>query len=174
MLYPRVRPPQEAPWHEAPRYGSVRKRGHALCALCKSVVKSDLAGWRNEHDDALLQRLAEMGGTKVTVLADRGFGDQSLYELFADQLGFDFVVRFRGVVKVTNAEGEVKAAKDWVPGNGRPLLLRKARDQDKARGRRRRVREGQGRPASASRRRAATTGDRRELYPASATVAITP
>ena len=30
------------------------------------------------------------------VLADRGFGDQALYELSKDQLGFDLVVRLRG------------------------------------------------------------------------------
>jgi hypothetical protein len=34
----------------------------------------------------------------VTILADRGFGDQKLYELLKDQLGFDFVIRFRGVI----------------------------------------------------------------------------
>jgi hypothetical protein len=37
------------------------------------------------------------------------------------------VVRFRGVVKVANVEGETKAARAWVPANGRPLLLGKAR-----------------------------------------------
>ena len=105
----------------------ITKHGRATPLLWKSVVKSDLEGWRNEHEDALLERLAEVvpPGTKVTVLADRGFGDQALYELLKDQLGFDFVVRFRGVVKVTSAAGETKPAKAWVPGNGRPALLRK-------------------------------------------------
>jgi hypothetical protein len=66
-------------------------------------------------------------GVNVTVLADRGFGDQALYELLKDQLGLDFVVRFRGIVKVTSADGETKPAKDWVPKNGRPLRLRGAK-----------------------------------------------
>lgn len=107
----------------------ITKHGRATPLLWKSVVKSDLAGWRNEHEDVLLQRLGEVlpPGTKVTVLADRGFGDQALYELLKDQLGFEFVVRFRGIVKVTSADGATKPAKDWVPGSGRPLLLRKAR-----------------------------------------------
>jgi hypothetical protein len=35
-------------------------------------------------------------GVKVTILADRGFGDQAPYALLKEQLGFDFVVRFRG------------------------------------------------------------------------------
>ncbi len=64
---------------------------------------------------------------KVTVLADRGFGDQALYELLKEQLGFDFVVRFRGIVKVTSADGETKSAIAWTPNNGRSLLLRGAR-----------------------------------------------
>jgi hypothetical protein len=107
----------------------ITKHGRATPLLWKSVVKSDLAGWRNEHEDTLLQRFAEVlpPGTKVTVLADRGFGDQALYELLKDQLGLDFVVRFRGIVKVATPDGETKPAKDWVPRNGRPLLLRKAR-----------------------------------------------
>jgi len=35
-------------------------------------------------------------------------------------------VRFR-VVKVTDEHGVTKTANDWVPENGRPRLLRKAR-----------------------------------------------
>jgi len=106
----------------------ITKHGRATPLLWKSVVKSRLEGWRNEHEDVLLERFAEVvpPGTKVTVLADRGFGDQALYELLKDQLGFDFVVRFRGVVKVTTADGETKPAKAWVPASGRPLLLKKA------------------------------------------------
>ena len=48
----------------------------------------------------LLERSREVlpEGVKVTILADRGFGDQAMYELLKDQLGLDFVVRFRGVV----------------------------------------------------------------------------
>jgi hypothetical protein len=63
---------------------------------------------------------------EVTVIADRGFGDQALYELLKDKLGFNFIVRFRGIVKVTSAEGETKPAKDLVSANGRPLILRGA------------------------------------------------
>ncbi len=91
-------------------------------------MKSELKGWRNEHEDVLLERFREVlpEGVKVPVLADRGFGDQALYELLKDQLGFDFVVRFRGIVKVTSTDGVTKPAKDWVPSTGRPLLLRGA------------------------------------------------
>lgn len=107
----------------------VTNHGRATPLVWKSVVKSELEGWRNAHEDEVLERLAQVVplGTKVTVLADRGFGDHKLYELLKDQLGFDFVVRFRGVVKVTDAAGETKAASAWVPASGRPLLLRNAR-----------------------------------------------
>lgn len=107
----------------------ITSHGRATPLLWKSVAKSELEGWRNEHEDALLQRFAEVLpiGTKVTLLADRGFGDQALYELLKDQLGLDFVVRFRGVVKVTSAEGKTKSAIAWTPNNGRSLLLRGAK-----------------------------------------------
>jgi len=107
----------------------ITSHGRATPLLWKTVTKSELKGWRNEHEDALLERFRQVvsENVKVTVLADRGFGDQALYELLKDQLGFDFIVRFRGIVKVTNADGETRAAKDWTPGSGRPLILRHAR-----------------------------------------------
>ena len=107
----------------------VTRHGRATPLLWKSVVKSELKDWRNEHEDALLERLREVvpTSTKVTVLADRGFGDHKLYELLKDQLGFDFVIRFRGVIKVTDEKGETRAAVDWVPDTGRPRTLKKAR-----------------------------------------------
>ena len=107
----------------------VTRHGRATPLLWKSVVKSELKDWRNAHEDALLERLREVvpTSTKVTVLADRGFGDHKLYELLKDQLGFDFVIRFRGVIKVTDEKGETRAAVDWVPDTGRPRTLKKAR-----------------------------------------------
>jgi hypothetical protein len=106
----------------------ITSHGRATPLLWKTVTKSEIQGGRNEHEDVLLERFREVlpTGVKVTVLADRGFGDQALYELLKDQLGFDFIVRFRGIVKVTSAEGETRPAKDWVPASGRPLILRGA------------------------------------------------
>ena len=107
----------------------VTKHGRATPLMWKSVVKSELKDWRNEHEDALLERFREVvpTTTKVTVLADRGFGDHKLYELLKDQLGFDFIIRFRGVIKVTDEKGETRAAADWVPDTGRPRTIKKAR-----------------------------------------------
>jgi hypothetical protein len=107
----------------------VTQHGRATPLLWKTVVKSRMRGWRNEYEDVLLERLRQVmpEGVKVTVLADRGFGDQALYELLKDQLGFDFVVRFRGNVHVTDEHGVTKTAAEWVPDHGRPRLLSRAR-----------------------------------------------
>ena len=107
----------------------VTKHGRATPLMWKSVVKSELKEWRNEHEDSLLERFREVvpAATRVTVLADRGFGDHKLYELLKDQLGFDFIIRFRGVIKVTDEKGETRAAEDWVPDTGRPRTLKRAR-----------------------------------------------
>jgi hypothetical protein len=67
-------------------------------------------------EDACLRRLAELlpGGCRVTILADRGFGDQKLFAFLAD-LGFGCVIRFRGDIDVTDAGGTTKpaAANGW-------------------------------------------------------------
>jgi hypothetical protein len=106
----------------------VTRHGRTTPLLWKTVPKEGLAGKRNEHEDELLGRLREVvpEDVEVTVLADRGFGDVALYE-FLTRLGFYYVVRFRGVVHVEDAKGEVKKAKEWVPDNGRPRLLKGAR-----------------------------------------------
>lgn len=64
---------------------------------------------------------------KVTVLADRGFGDTKLYNFLKQDLGFDFVIRFRGNIKVTAKNGETRNAIDWVGVNGRAKTLRQAK-----------------------------------------------
>lgn len=47
--------------------------------------------------------------TSVTILADRSFGDQKLFA-FLSELGFGYVIRFRGDIRVTDAAGETRAA----------------------------------------------------------------
>ena len=46
----------------------ITSHGRATPLLWKTVVKSDLAGWRNEHEDILLERFREVlpEGVKVT------------------------------------------------------------------------------------------------------------
>jgi hypothetical protein len=111
----------------------ITSHGRATPLVWKTVVKSELKGWRNDHEDAVIARLLEVvpRGLKVTLLADRGFGDQKLFALLK-RWECDFVIRFREGIAVTDEAGETRTAKEWVPASGRPLLLRNAsvtRDQ---------------------------------------------
>jgi hypothetical protein len=61
---------------------------------------------------------------RVTVVADRGFGDQKLYEYLSDGLGWDYVIRFRESIQVTSAQGETRKARQWLNASGRAKMLR--------------------------------------------------
>jgi hypothetical protein len=61
----------------------------------------------------------------MTILADRGFGDTKLFA-FLDELGFAYVIRFRGNIHVTAADGETRDAANWVGKGGRARELRDA------------------------------------------------
>jgi hypothetical protein len=100
----------------------VTSHGRATPLIWKTVVKSKLKKRRNDHEDAVLALFAELRPqtlNQATVLADRGFGDQKLYE-FLTELGLDFIIRFRGVVLVEVASGECRPAKQWLPKTTRP------------------------------------------------------
>src|SRR5208282_1516870 len=73
-------------------------------------------------------RLAEALPTdiKVCIVADRGFGDQKLYRVLSEELQFDYLIRFRGNIMVTAADGEVRTAAGWIGPGGRARLLRGA------------------------------------------------
>jgi DDE family transposase len=105
----------------------VSNHGRATPLLWLSVLKDELKGSRNDFEDLCLARLAESlpDGVAVTILADRGFGDTKLFG-FLDTLGFDYVIRFRGNIHVTAADGETRAAAAWVGKGGRARKLRAA------------------------------------------------
>ncbi len=106
----------------------VTAHGRALPLVWLSVEKAKLKDRRNEYEDYLLLRLREVlpPSVRVTVLADRGFGDQKLYDLLSD-LGFAFIIRFRGVVTVESGDGDRRPANAWVPANGQVRTLKGAR-----------------------------------------------
>jgi hypothetical protein len=106
----------------------VTKHGRATPLVWKTVVKSKLLDQRNDFEDQVILRLGEIlpAGVRVTLLADRGFGDQKLYQLLAE-LGFDYTIRFREIITVTDANGETRAAAEWVATNGRCRMIRGAR-----------------------------------------------
>jgi len=102
--------------------------GRSTPLLWKTVVKSKLRDKRNDHEDEVLVRLREVmpEGVKVTVVADRGFSDHKLYDFLKDELGFEYVIRFRSVVYVTSRTGEKRKAREWLGKGGRMRVLRKA------------------------------------------------
>ena len=106
----------------------VTGHGRAAPLLWLSVWKDELKKQRNDFEDACLRRLADLvpSGGRVTILADRGFDDQKLVA-FLDTLGFGYVIRFRGNIHVTAADGQSKPAAEWVGKGGRARTLRDAR-----------------------------------------------
>jgi hypothetical protein len=106
----------------------ITKHGRPTPLVWLTVQKSALKGLRNEVEDAVVLRWRELipAEVKVTVLADRGFADQKLYALL-QQVGFDYVIRFRQCITVTSQQGERRTAADWVPRAGRLRALPRAR-----------------------------------------------
>jgi Transposase DDE domain len=112
----------------------VTGHGRATPLLWLSVWTDELSQQRNAFEDACLVRLKDLlpEGCKVTILADRGFGDQKLFGFLAE-LGFGYVIRFRGTIQVTDALGETRPASEWVGTSGRARKLRAARVTAKGR-----------------------------------------
>ena len=106
----------------------VTGQGRTTPLLWLSVWKDELTDQRNAYEDACLVRLSEVlpAGCQVTLLADRGFGDHKLFAFLAE-LGFGYVIRFRGNIHVTDASGETRPAAAWVGKAGRARKLRGAR-----------------------------------------------
>ena len=106
----------------------ITSHGRATPLIWMTVSKTTLKNKRNDHEYRLIERLHEClaEDVKITLLADRGFGDQKLYR-FLQTLGWDFVIRFRGVIQVEDADGARKTAKAWVPESGRATMIRGAR-----------------------------------------------
>jgi hypothetical protein len=106
----------------------VTRHGRATPLAWKTVRKSTLKGTRNDHEYELVEQLHDYinKDVKITLLADRGFGDRKLYD-FLQLLGWDFVIRFRGCIVVEDDEGESRDAEAWVPASGRATMLRNVR-----------------------------------------------
>lgn len=101
--------------------------GRSTPLVWKTVTKSTLGGNRNQAEDELLVVLRDAvpETVRLTVVADRGFGDTKLYDFLAE-LGFGFVIRFRECIHVTSSTGETRSAGEWVGPGGRARLLRNA------------------------------------------------
>lgn len=102
--------------------------GRARPLVWLTVDKSTLKDHRSLYEHRVLVRLAEIlpAQIKVCIVADRGFGDQKLYRMLTEELHFDYVIRFKGNITVTSANGETRTAAAWVRANGAARVLRRA------------------------------------------------
>ena len=108
-------------------FNLVTGHGRATPLMWLTMLKDELAGQRNAIEDVCLARLAELlpAPIKARILADRGFGDRKLMA-YLSELGFGYVIRFRGAIRVTAADGESRPAANWVGKKGRARKLRGA------------------------------------------------
>ena len=108
--------------------GTQTEHGRSTPLVWKTVTRSALKDQRNAHEDELLGLFADVlpQGVRVTVVADRGFSDIKLYR-FLQELGCEYIIRFRRVVDVESADGERRKAQDWLGAGGRMRVLRGAR-----------------------------------------------
>lgn len=99
-------------------------RGRSMPLLWRTATKSTLKGTMHGHIVAILEELrrAIPDDRCVTIVADRGFGDRSIYAEIV-RLRFDFVIRFRSNILVTSWEGETRPARDWFRGTGKMRSL---------------------------------------------------
>jgi hypothetical protein len=107
----------------------VTRHGRTTPLVWKTVESSALKERRNWYEDELLHFFKEClpkdRKLRVVVLADRGFGDVALYAELEEELGFDFVIRFRGNVLVKDAaSGKRQRADAWLAeAGGRQVRL---------------------------------------------------
>ena len=105
----------------------VLKHGRASPLVWLTARKSELAGKRSiyEHTAVVELKNALPGGVRVTLMADRGFGDTGLFDHLVEIPGFDFIVRFKQCYSI-KTEFYCGKAKDAVPRNGRIRVFRDA------------------------------------------------
>jgi hypothetical protein len=109
--------------------GMQTEHGRSTPLVWKTVTRSALKDQRNDHEDALLVMFAAVvpQHVGVTVVADRGFSDSKLYHFLTEEVGFDYIIRFRGNVYVEDAAGERRKAKAWLGTAGHMRVVRHAR-----------------------------------------------
>jgi Transposase DDE domain len=105
----------------------VTRHVRATPLLWMTVVKSTLEGKLTACEHELIETLRTLLRPEIqaTLLVDRGFGDQVLYELLG-LLGWDYIIRFRECIWVEDEHSAQKPAAAWV-GVCRAKMLKIAR-----------------------------------------------
>lgn len=100
-------------------------KGRAMPLVWLTVYKSKLKGRQRRYERQGMRMLADAlpPNVHVILLADRGFGDVKLYRYIQKKLGFDFVIRFRPNIYVSQ-DGWLWPSGDLVPPNGRIRVIR--------------------------------------------------
>ena len=107
----------------------VTNHGRATPLIWKTIDKDTLKDRRNAYEDECLLKLHSLlpADVKVTILADRGFCDTKLFEYLKGYLGFEFVIRIRKNIEVSDEKGKQQKAIDWLGKNGRSRTIKNAK-----------------------------------------------
>lgn len=113
----------------------ITSHGRATPLCWKTVPAAALSeGGRRDAEDTLLLRLraAIPAHVRVTLVADRGFGDTALYDFLTGEQ-WDFVIRFRQGIHVTTANTAVAVpAATLISDSGRARMFKQAAVTTKA------------------------------------------
>ena len=98
--------------------------GRSTPLLWRTVRKSGLKKRKNLVEDQLLHQLRQLipDTVRITIVADRGFGDQKLYA-YLRELNMDYIIRFRQDILVTDENGVRQKARYFIPTNHRARRL---------------------------------------------------
>jgi hypothetical protein len=101
----------------------ITTHGRATPLAWKTVRKTELKRMRTGHElDMVRSMRTWLPSTHLEWLADRAFGYCELYELLTS-FGWDYTIRFRENILVSDGEGPALPASAHVPANGRVCKL---------------------------------------------------
>ena len=105
----------------------ILKHGRAVPIVWVTARKSSLKDRQTTFERTAVQMLKEAlpEDVRVTLIADRGFGNMLLFDHLRDIEGFDFIIRFRQGFRL-HSDNYSGKAKDAVYRNGRVRLFQNA------------------------------------------------
>jgi hypothetical protein len=110
--------------HSTLALNMITKHGRATQLLWKTYIKSQMNGKRNYCEDVMLLFLQSClpAGCRVTVLADRGFGDTDFF-LYLKKLDFDYVIRIKRNITMTVGDVTKKTC-EWLSPSGHARIYK--------------------------------------------------